>query len=794
VADNSPDAFAKVVDRLLASPQYGERWARHWLDVARYADGTGRGDGRLVFLGYGMARDGYANTWRYRDWVIQALNADMPYDQFVKAQIAADLMPAEDRSRLLPALGFFGIGPWFTGDDVVFVEARANERDDKIDALTKGFLGLTVTCARCHNHKYDPISQKDYYALAGVFANSGFWEYNLAPEKEVEAYQAQRKKVRAAEDALEEYAQTSALRVAETLARQIPEYMMAVRKTVLSEADLKARADNNRADNHGADLKKAAEAEKLDAEIFERWFKYLTAAEKLHPYLKGWDALMAKGGGAGAEARKISEDFRDLVLKVIPEKKAVLAANQEMVRDYKPDPNEATAMLPGDLVQFELFQFKQLMVQKVMDTNHFYVWLDIVQGEDDQSYVKKDGILEYRGKNLLRWLMPEEKARLDAMQAEVTALTKAMPPEYPYLMGLKDDPHARDIKLNIRGNAHALGEEVPRGFPAILGNTDGDPLPFTNGSGRRELADAIARHPLAARVMVNRIWQHHFGRGIVDTPSNFGMMGERPSHPELLDYLAGRFIDSGWSIKAMHREIMLSSAYQLAYQHSDANSGVDPENRLVWRANFRRLEIEALRDSELFVAGLLDERVGGPPEELERPNSKKRTIYGRVGRSPYGLLTLFDYPDPNITSEQREVTNVPLQGLFFMNSDLIQREADALLTRLGPEGAGEQDPAARIERAYGLLFQRKPSPAEVQRGLEFLKKADAGFKSAAADAQEVQTPEAAQAGQRRPRARTAASNDDPEAAAVPLLPAGRMTPWQQYAQALLSAGEFYYVN
>src|SRR5205814_1810412 len=165
LSDNSPDAFAKVVDRLLASPQYGERWARHWLDVARYADGTGRGDGRLVFLGYGMARDGYANTWRYRDWVIQALNEDMPYNQFVKAQIAADLMPEKDRAKMLPALGFFGIGPWFTGDDVVFVEARANERDDKIDALTKGFLGLTVTCARCHNHKYDPISQKDYYAL-----------------------------------------------------------------------------------------------------------------------------------------------------------------------------------------------------------------------------------------------------------------------------------------------------------------------------------------------------------------------------------------------------------------------------------------------------------------------------------------------------------------------------------------------------------------------------------------------------------------------------------------------------
>jgi len=681
IADNSRDAFAKVVDRLLASPQYGERWARHWLDVARYADGTGRGDGRPVFLGYGMARDGYANTWRYRDWVVKALNEDLPYDQFVKAQIAADLLPEKDRARMLPGLGFFGIGPWFTGDDVVFVEARANERDDKIDALTKGFLGLTVTCARCHNHKYDPISQKDYYALGGVFGNSGFYEYNLAADNEVQAYQTQRKKVKAAENALQEYADASAIRVAQTLGQQIPDYMMAVRSTVLQ--------------NSKADLDKVATEQKLDPETFRRWLKYLTATEKLHPYLKTWDSLMASGGGDEADARKASEEFRDLVLKVISEKVAVIKGNQEMVRDYKPDPNEATANLPGDLVQFELFQYKQLMVQKVMDTNHFYVWLDVVQGEDDQSYVKKDGIFEYKGKNLLRFLTAEEKAKLDSLQAEITTLTKAMPPEYPYLMGLKDEENPKNIKLNLRGNPHALGEEVQRGFPAILGNTAGEPLPFTRGSGRLELADAIVRHPLSARVMVNRIWQHHFGRGIVDTPSNFGVMGERPSHPELLDYLASRFVESGWSVKAMHREIMLSSTYQLAYAHSEANEAADPDNRLLWRANFRRLEVEALRDSLLFVTGNLDERVGGPPQELPSANMKKRTIYGRAARSPYSLLTLFDYPDPNITSEQREVTNVPLQGLFFMNSDLIQRTADALLARLGTQGAGSDDDAGR---------------------------------------------------------------------------------------------------
>jgi cytochrome c553 len=735
LSDNSPDAFAKVVDRLLASPHYGERWARHWLDVARYADGDGRPDRRPVFLGYGMARDGYANTWRYRDWVIQAMNEDLPYDQFVKAQVAADLLPEKDRAAMLPALGFFGIGPWFTGDDTVFVEARANERDDKIDALTKGFLGLTVTCARCHDHKYDPISQKDYTALGGIFASSGYWEYSLANEKEVGAYQAQRQKVKASEDTLKEYGQDLALRVAETLTGQIPEYMLAVRKVVLTDPK--------------ADLKKVAADEKLDPEVFQRWHKYLTATDKLHPFLKGWDALMAKGGGADADARKLAEEFRDIVYRVVPEKKAVLKANQEMVRDYKPDPNEATVILPGDLMQFELFQFKQQMVQKVMDTNRFYVWIDVVQGEDDQSYVKKDAIFQFKPQGLLRFLTAEEKAKLDSLDAEVKALTKQMPPEYPYLMGLKED-RPQNIKLNIRGNAHVLGEEVPRGFPAVLGGTGGEPLPFQKGSGRLELADAITRHPLAARVMVNRIWMHHFGHGLVATPSNFGMMGERPTHPELLEYLASRFAEQGWSIKKMHREIMLSSAYQLSVQQSEANASVDPDNRLLWRANLQRLEVESLRDSLLFVTGTLDERLGGPPNNLNRAENKKRTVYARAARTPDNTLTLFDYPDPNITSEQRTVTNVPTQGLFFLNSDLMARQAEALVARLGPEGEGEEAATARINRAYRLLYERQATAAEVRRGLQFLKAAAA----------------------------------DP----------GGMPPWQRYAQILLSTGEFFYIN
>jgi hypothetical protein len=264
------------------------------------------------------------------------------------------------------------------------------------------------------------------------------------------------------------------------------------------------------------------------------------------------------------------------------------------------------------------------------------------------------------------------------------------------------------------------------------------------------LAEAITRHPLSSRVMVNRIWMEHFGRGIVATPSNFGMMGERPTHPELLEYLAGRFRENNWSIKAMHREIMLSATYQLSGDYSEVNAKADPDNRLLWCANLRRLDAESLRDSLLFVSGTLDERIGGPPEDLNQANNKKRTVYGRINRGgPNRMLLLFDFPDPNISGDQRSVTNVPLQGLFFMNSDLVWRQAGLFVKRLGSDES-ETD-TTRIHRAYRLLYGRQATEAELQRGLRFLNDSSAGAS-------------------------------------------GKQSAWQQYAQALLSCGESYYIN
>jgi Protein of unknown function (DUF1549)/Protein of unknown function (DUF1553)/Planctomycete cytochrome C len=715
VADSAPDAFRKVVDRLLASPRYGERWGRHWLDIARYADGDGR-DQRPVYLGYGMDKDGYANTFRYRDWVIDAFNRDLPYDTFVKAQIAADLMPEKERAGLLPGLGFFGLGPWFTGDDVVFVEARANERDDKIDALTRGFLGLTVACARCHDHKYDPISQKDYYALGGVFASSGYYEHNLAPDSQVAVYKAQLAKVKAQEQAVNDTVDQLRLQVARMLADQIPQYLMAIRKAQLAQP--------------GFDVRKLIGTENLDADTFVRWVKYLSEPKKIeHPFLKPWFAIMERGGGSDEEAHRIADDFRKLVLDVIEERTALIAATEQQRHSYKPDPHEAWARLPGDLMQFEMFQFRQTIVQQPMNPHRYYVWLDIVRDEEG-DFAKKPGIFEFEYKDLVRFLTPAQIKTLGQMVAQYRALQKDLPPEYPYLMTIADNPEPTNLKLNLRGNPHALGEEVPRGFPAVLSKTEGLPAQFTKGSGRLEVAEAIVRHPLAARVIANRIWMHHFGRGIVATPGNFGAMGEAPTHSELLDYLASRLIESGWSIKALHREIMLSAAYQLSSANVEGKDAVDPENRLLWRGPLRRLDAEEIRDSLLFVAGSLDETMGGPPLELSSDKNHRRTVYARIRREDYTctsgtggvdrMLQLFDFADPASSVDQRATTNVPLQGLFFLNSDLAMSQAELVAKRV--EAGGGND-AAKIQRAYLLLFSRPPKDEEASLGIAFLRSA-----------------------------------------------------------------------
>jgi hypothetical protein len=318
---------------------------------------------------------------------------------------------------------------------------------------------------------------------------------------------------------------------------------------------------------------------------------------------------------------------------------------------------------------------------------------------------------------------------------------------------LKEGTSPANMRVHIRGNPATLGEEAPRRFLSILAGEDAPP--FTQGSGRLELAQAIANkdNPLTARVMVNRIWQHHFGKGLVRTPSNFGRLGERPTHPDLLDYLTTRFIASGWSIKTMHREMMLSATYQLSSRFDGHNHEIDPDNKLLWRMNRRRLEVEAWRDAMLSVAGSLDATVGGPSTDLASSDNRRRTLYGFVSRHELNtLLRLFDFPDPNITSDERPVTTVPLQQLFVLNSEFMVRNARALASRLA---SANQDDASRIRYAFHLLYSRPVTEQELRLGLEFLST-------------------------------TGAAEDETGRPAL--------TKWEQYAQVLLGANEFLYVD
>jgi len=353
--------------------------------------------------------------------------------------------------------------------------------------------------------------------------------------------------------------------------------------------------------------------------------------------------------------------------------------------------------------------------------DQYNLWRDMFERamfDAGQAAKSGDGVYFYGEKTIERFLSGEWKRRLVSLRKELTDAKAAQAPQYPFLQTIKEGKNPRDLRVAIRGDANNRGDVAPRHMPSILYKSD--PKPFTNGSGRLDLAEGIAdpANPLTARVMVNRIWQHHFGRGIVETPSNFGNNGARPSNPELIDYLAARLVENQWSIKSLHREIMLSATYALSAESVPANEAVDADNRLVWRANWQRMDAETLRDSLLFVAGNLDLTAGGPPSQWNEKN-QRRTVYGFVSRRKLDpMLALFDFPNPNSSSEQRVVTNVPLQRLFMMNSTFVEQQSAGLVKRLSG-GDGE-----RVSQAYRILYGREPSPEEVQLGLTFVQKSN----------------------------------------------------------------------
>jgi len=705
--DASGDAFAKVVDRLLATPQYGERWGRHWLDVARYGE-----DDYRSLNPFPRGYRPYPNAYAYRDWVINAMNDDLPYDKFVKAQLAGDLMDEKSRYRNVAATGFLGLGPWYY-DNGAFEITRADERHDRVDVVTRGFLGMTVACARCHDHKYDPIPQSDYYSLAGVFYNTIYEEYPNAPAKTVAEYTKLEEDLEREQKLMQEATSGITNDLSRALAHQVSSYLQAAWEI---------------AGPQKKPIEQVVETRKLDFELVDRWVKYLAKPTAKYKNKNDWQAMLKKPASTMQEAKRLADRFQEEVIEAMLERNELEAENKViMAKDLEGTKPKKRTDKPSNFVSFKDFNPGSWLQLKSLPEEQNNLWTEIFQREltdnDDPNAMMamgrrtmKPGVLLFRGWGLESRVGHEQQARIKSIQGGIDAIRKKLEARYPFIHGVRDAEKPVDIQLSFRGDPmNPVGAEIPRHFLSVL--EPGDPKPFAKGSGRLELADRILQQPLAMRVIANRIWKGHFGTGLVDTPSNFGMTGERPSNPELLEYLASSFVKNGMSMKKLHREITLSSAYRLSTENDTAAATKDSGNRFYWRANRKRLDAEQLRDSIMLVSGNLDPSLGGPSADLA-PSMLRRTVYGKVSR--YKLdeyLMLFDFPSPLISAEKRFMTTVPAQRLFLLNSDFMQIQAEELAKRVA-EGVNNRE---RIRKAYKLVFGRDALESEVALGLEYLK-------------------------------------------------------------------------
>lgn len=642
--DSSANAFEKAVDRLLASPRYGERWGRHWLDVARYAD-------TKEWVVDEERRLPYPYT--YRDWVIKALNQDLPYDRFLILQIAADrVVSGEDKSDLA-ALGFLTVGR-------SFLNRQPDIIDDRIDVISRGLLGLTVTCARCHDHKYDPIPTRDYYSLYGIFASSAAPKEMplLAAPRMSPEYAAYLKELGTREAEISKFRETRRVELSASFRSpaQISAYLLAAQGS-------KGRPEEE------------AKAAGLNAAILKRWIAWL----KTNPAeLAVWRAFATRPVEALWE-----------VLGNAPAPIAIAFAEPPATL---PEAADRYARVLGEDV------FKPLLTGTDFPSNIPMTELDGFFTGDDRGKLRQ-----------LRRKV-EELHHHPGAPARAMTLEELTTPHQP--------------RVFIRGNPGSPGEEVPRQFLAILSP---DHREAYKDGGRLELARAIAcaENPLTSRVFVNRVWAEHFGAGLVRTPSNFGVRGDPPTHPELLDWLARAFAADGWSMKRLHRMIVLSSVYRQSTQDHPDYRKSDPQNLLLWRQNRRRLDLEAMRDSLLAVAGTLDPAMGGRSVEITTaPYSTRRTVYGYVDRlNLANLYKTFDFAVPDMHCPQRFVTTIPQQALFMMNSPFVMEQAGKLVEQ--PDVRESTSPEERIQAIYRRIFGRRATAREVALGVGFLERSTA---------------------------------------------------------------------
>jgi cytochrome c553 len=672
LADNSPGAFKTVVDRLLGSPRYGERWGRHWLDVARYADSTGNDEDHR-----------YPYAYRYRDYVIEAFNNDLPYDQFIKEQVAGDLLPAGPdgiNKRGVIATGFLALGAKAIAQQDK-KKMLYDVYDEQLDVVSKSILGVTLACARCHDHKFDPFQQKDYYSIINFFANTRSFKdaethvskllyIPLVPRSEYQKYQEHQEKLGRKKMERDDIIEQERERYSANLAPRIASYMLATRNP-----------------DAGKDL---------DPAILKKWVKYLANDWRMKPHLEGWQ----KAGSADvalAYQRRSEEQLEKWNKKIGDWRREARKALMEMNMPPRPRP---------------MFNAEE---------DGFFHDIFIARGGPFAlGRQEQDKIFSAETKQLLARLAEEEEA-----------LKKIAPPEPEMACGVQDEEKPVRQAILVRGDYNNLGEDAPKAFPEILRGGH-DPAPAANGSGRLALAEWLANagNTLTSRVIVNRIWQRHFSQGIVRTPDNFGRMGERPSHPELLDYLAASFVEGGWSIKSIHRMILMSSAYRMSSDVTPEANRKDPGNRLLSRFERRRLDVEEIRDGLLSIDGTIDLEMGGTLQKgfgtdsensqdrisINPDKQKRRTVYMPLRRANLpAILNLFDFGDATTVTGKRVSTNVAPQALFMMNSDFLTERSAKLARDLST-----LDASRRIEAAYLRILNRQPAPGEVDAGLTYV--------------------------------------------------------------------------
>jgi hypothetical protein len=690
---NPQSAIARAVDRLLASPQYGERWGRHWLDVARYADTKD-----LVLL-YGRdALRPYAYT--YRDYVIRAFNEDVPFDQFIRDQLAADLLGPKLPPWRLAALGYLTLGRLF--DNNVH-----DQRDDQIDTVTRGFLGLTVSCARCHDHKYDAITMADYYGLYGVFASTEqpYMPPLIEDPAQVPGGTEFEARLAKARNKLENHIDAEFVRLTADFRRRLGDYLIEAGTTrpglwETTQFALSLTPENLRPALLQKTRRFLARRAKPEDREFGPWAVLMAREE----------AELAAGAAPLLAAEEHRGDWNPLVLAALagPEVTNRLAVARAYAGLFRVFHDAGLKRTCGEEAQFFTRDERGLLA--ILGGPDSPVAFERRDTPDHMSRSQKD---RYNGLVL----------SLDKLAAHA-----ASPPP-ARAMVVADLPSPHEPRIFGRGNPSRPGEAVPRGFLRVLNG--GEARPFGEGSGRLELAAAITApdNPLTARVLVNRVWMHHFGEPLVASTSDFGTRSAPPSHPELLDWLATEFMASGWSLKSLHRVMLLSAAYQQSSTPVSPAEGEDAESlrlkteRLFGHYPRRRLDMEAMRDSLLFLAGRLDTRPGGRPEDVAGdPQNRRRTVYGLVDRQNLpGLFRAFDFASPDQCAERRPKTTVPQQALFAMNSPFVLEQARTLAAR--PEIAGEADPARRVDALFRRVLGRPAAEHERDATLGFVASA-----------------------------------------------------------------------